>query len=400
MRRLLARFAKPQATATKWLFAALTLAAFSCAPSDNSAPSGDPSSARSDIAPSEDFVSSARTGEKPAPVSIPEGHKARIDTVLKHIQSRELRTDNGFWTIFHGILGVGPDNAMLTDTTTGKKIKAIDYIAEGNYVRGMTFIPTSDGLDVRTEPGSGVAQGHQDQFIAEMTQWGLPKDKKFIVKGTAYTFNDFIRHARARARVTDNQELSWAVLIVGQFYGPDYRWTNSAGEKICVEDMVDYELKQPIADSPVCGGTHRLFGITWVYHLHRAQGGKKDGVWKRAADTIAEYIDRAHRYQNPDGSFSTSYLEGPGNVPDSQLRLASTGHVLEWLSLAMSDQELRQPWVEKAADELALMILRNADQALDGGALYHAAHGLHLYRARLWGAADSHGPLLPPPPKD
>jgi hypothetical protein len=264
----------------------------------------------------------------------------------------------------------------------------------------LDFIPTPDGLDVRTWEGTGVGQGHQDQFIAEMAQWGLSKDKKFIVSGTAYTFNDFIRHAKARARVTDNQELSWAVLIVGQFYGPDYHWTNSAGEKISVEDMVRYELHQPIASSPVCGGTHRLFGITWVYHLHRAKGGQKVGAWKEAADTIADYIKRAQKYQNPDGSFSTSYLQGKGNVPDSQLRLATTGHILEWLALALTDKELHQEWVERAADELTLMILRNVNEPLDGGALYHAAHGLHLYRARLWGADDSHRPLLPPPPQD
>ncbi len=370
-----------------WLFAAVALAGFSCAPSDDSASS-------------DEFSSTVQNGEKPAPLIIPEAHKDRIDTVLKHIQSRDLRTDNGFWTIFHGILGMGPENAMLKDADTGKKIKAIDYIAEGSNVRGMEFFPTPDGLDVRTWEGTGVGQGHQDQFIAEMAQWGLPKDRKFLVKGTAYTFNDFIRNAKARARVTDNQELSWAVLIVGQFYGPNYHWTNSAGEKISVEDMVHYELNQPIADSPVCGGTHRLFGITWVYHLHRAQGGKKEGVWKEAAETIADYVGRARRYQNPDESFSTSYLKEPGDVPDSQLRLASTGHVLEWLSLALADQELRQPWVEKAADALAKMILENSNNPLDGGALYHAAHGLHLYRARLWGEADSHGPPLPPPPKD
>jgi hypothetical protein len=378
------------------LFAGLTLAGFSCAPSDDGARSGDSSLTGQDLADDNPF---AQVGERPAPVLLPEGRKDRIDQVLKHIQERDLLTDHSFWTIFHGILGMGPENAMLKDATTGKRVKAIDYIAEGGNIRGLDFIPTPDGLDVRTWEGTGVGQGHQDQFIAEMAQWGLSPDKKFMVNGIAYTFNDFIRHAKARARVTDNQELSWAVLIVGQFYGPDYHWTNSAGEKISVEDMIHYEVNQPIADSPVCGGTHRLFGITWVYHLHRAKGGQKTGVWKEAADTIADYVKRAHKYQNPDGSFSTSYLQGPGNVPDSQLRLATTGHVLEWLSLALTDEELRQPWVEKAADELALMILRSVNEPLDGGALYHAAHGLHLYRARLWDPADSHGPL-PPPPKD
>jgi hypothetical protein len=379
------------------LVAGLTLAGFSCAPSDDGARSGDSSLTGQDLADDNPF---AQVGERPAPVLLPKARKDRIDMVLEHVGKRDLLKDHSFWTIFHGILGMGPENAMLKDSATGERIKAIDYIAEGGDIRGLDFIPTSDGLDVRTWEGTGVGQGHQDQFIAEMAQWGLSPDKKFMVKGTAYTFNDFIRHAKARARVTDNQELSWAVLIVGQFYGPDYHWTNSAGEKISVEDMVRYELHQPIADSPVCGGTHRLFGITWVYHLHRAKGGQKVGAWKEAADTIADYIKRAHDFQNPDGSFSTSYLQGKGNVPDSQLRLATTGHVLEWLALALTDKELHQEWVERAADELTLMILRNVNEPLDGGALYHAAHGLHLYRARLWGAPDSHGPLLQPPPKD
>ena len=34
--------------------------------------------------------------------------------------------------------------------------------------RGLRFIPTRDGLDVETAPGAFIAQGHNDQFVAEM----------------------------------------------------------------------------------------------------------------------------------------------------------------------------------------------------------------------------------------
>jgi hypothetical protein len=371
-----------------FLFLLASLTAVSCAPVD------DPRSAAADAGQDD----SANVEPLPPPVALPQARKDRIDMVLEHIRKRDLRTDHAFWTIFHGILGMGPDHAMLIDPATNKRVKALDYLASGNDVRGLDFIPTPDGIEVRTMPGSITGQGHQDQFVAEIGEWGIPRTMKFVVNGKDYTFDDFIREARAHASVTRNDELSWTIVIVSQFYGPDHHWTNNRSESLTVEDMARYELNQPIATSPVCGGTHRLFGLTWAYHLHRKAGGKKTGVWKDVADTIADYEGQARRFQNPDGSFSTNYLDGPGNDPDPQLRLATTGHILEWLALAMTDAELRQSWVEKAADALTLMILNNIDQPLDGGALYHAAHGLELYRARLWPSGQ---PLpFPLPPKD
>ena len=61
-----------------------------------------------------------------------------------------------------------------------------------------------------------------------------------------------------------------------------------------------------------------------------------------------------------------------------------TSH-LEWLALYLPDKELREPWVEDAAAALARLILVSADNAIEGGALYHAAHGLHLYHDRVFG---------------
>jgi hypothetical protein len=377
-------------------FPILALVGLSCAPGDDPTTSGN--------AATDD---EQRPTAAPPPIAIPSARKDRIDTVLKHIRERTLLKDHSFWTIFHGILGMGPDDAMLLDPQTNKRIKAIDYIAEGGEVRGLEFRPTADGVEVETMPGSIIGQGHLDQFVAEMAEWDLPKDKKFKVDSRDYTFEDFIRQAKAHASLTtkpfpgpDPLELTWTIVIVSKYFGPEHRWMNNRGEKLSVEDMARYELGQPIADSPVCGGTHRLFGLTWAYYLHRQAGGKKEGVWKQVADTIADYESRAHQFQNPDGSFSTNYLNGPGNEPNSQLRLATTGHILEWLALAMTDEELRQPWVEKAADSLTQLILDNIFEPLDGGALYHAAHGLEMYRARLWGPPGSHKLPIPPPPKD
>ncbi len=337
------------------------------------------------------------SGEKievaPATEPVPTAFKDRIDAALEHVRRRDLRTTNGFWTIFHGILGQGLETTLL-DEKTNERVNAIDWIWRGMPVRGLVFEPMGDaGVDVQTQPGTGVGQGHQDQFVAEMAQWGMPLDRKILIGGKEYTFADFVRYSKLRTQVNANQELSWAILIIGQYYGTDATWINRAGDKVTFEDVVRYEVNQPIDDA-ACGGTHRLFGLTWVYHLHRRNGGKDVGVWKDVADKIEFYKTQAHKFQNPDGSFSTSYVSGPGNIGERELKISTTGHVLEWLALALTKEELAQPWVQEAVNALVMMVLDSRNDPLDGGALYHATHGLYIYRARVFGTTPP-GLLMP-----
>lgn len=332
---------------------------------------------------------------RPAPIEdLPDHLKDRLDAALEHVRSRDLRTDNSFWTVFHGILGTGLEKTMLRDIRTDKKINAIQYICDGGEIRGLQFLPAKDGLDVQTGP-MFEGQGHQDQFIAEMAQWGMKRDRKFRVGGKDYTFEDFTNHSKMRARVTQKQELSWAIIIIGEYYGTNITWTNSADETLRFTDVVQYELDQSI-DMAACGGTHRLFGFTWAYYLHLRNGGKNEGVWKAAESKIRSYKQLAHDLQNKDGSFSTDYFKGPGKKQDAQLRISTTGHTLEWLALAMTDEELQLPWVKDAVNALVMMILNMRDEGIESGALYHAAHGLHLYRERVFGTPPA---FLPLPPK-
>jgi hypothetical protein len=354
-------------------------------------------------APHEDpaMVRKGNGGAKPAEEKkeseVPAALEPRIAAALEEVHSRDMRTTNGFWTIFHGILGMGPATTLLDDSKTPpERLNALDAICKGYKLRGLEFKKTEHGLDVVTQIGSGVFQGHQDQFIAEMAQWNMPRDRPFLVDGKQYTFEDFTRQSKMRASVDPKreQELSWAIVIVAQYYGTKHRWTNAFGEQLSLEDIVRYELNQPI-DKAACGGTHRLFGLTWALHLHLAGGGKLDGVWAEVAAKINEYKGKALTYQNEDGSFSTPYLAGQGKARDPQQRLNTTGHVLEWLALAMTDEELRLPRVQEAASALAAMILTS--DSLDGGSLYHATHGLHIYRTRVFRATPPEGLLIPRP---
>ena len=55
------------------------------------------------------------------------------------------------------------------------------------------------------------------------------------------------------------------------------------------------------------------------------------------------------------------------------------------LPYSMTDAELRSPWMQDAASATSAMILEHQADPIDGGALYHATHGLYIYQARVFG---------------
>jgi hypothetical protein len=57
--------------------------------------------------------------------------------------------------------------------------------------------------------------------------------------------------------------------------------------------------------------------------------------------------------------------------------------VFEVLALALDDERLAEPWVARAAERLVSLMEQTADLDVECGGLYHAAHGLALYRHRI-----------------
>src|SRR6185436_15659658 len=75
----------------------------------------------------------------------------RLEDSIASIKARDVSITNGFWTVFHGILGLGPE-LKLKNETNGEQVNALDYICNGGYLRGLEFIPTPYGLDVLMGP--------------------------------------------------------------------------------------------------------------------------------------------------------------------------------------------------------------------------------------------------------
>ena len=142
-----------------------------------------------------------------------------------------------------------------------------------------------------------------------------------------------------------------------------------------------YIAQQTLATS-ACGGTHRLIGLAMALRQRESENAIMDSVWREANAHVRQSALRARQYQNEDGSFSTNYFQRPGISVDNAQVLATTGHTLEFLALALSPQELREPWVLRAVERLCDVLEATQDLPLECGALYHAVHGLVIYRQK------------------
>ncbi len=315
----------------------------------------------------------------------------RIDAVLAHARdARRLDADvHGAWQVVHGILAFGSEFPLVHDGKTGS---ALDYLLSGGRLTGWQLRSGKPGVVAVVEEGSTMGQGHPDQWLGYLAHCGIgttggpggiPLDTRLVVADRDFTVADLL--AQAQHDIRPGQEATWTLMALSTFLHPDAAWKAGDGTAWTTERVVQMEADADIF-SAACGGAHRLYGLAAAVRARQAAGGAADDDgWAAAEEVLEDCIDRARRFQQPDGSFSTHYFERPGTSPDVFARLGATGHVFEVLAFALDDERLAEPWVTRAADRLTTLLEQTADVDVECGALYHAVHGLALYRARRCG---------------
>lgn len=307
-----------------------------------------------------------------------------IDGVLDYTeQHRQLSSErHAAWQIMHGVLAYGP---RFTIEHEGRTVAALDWVLRGGNMSGWTMRRGERGLKAVLEAGSTRGQGHEDQWLAIIAQCNLPSDHPILLGDEQYTIGDLL--TQSMYDVYDGKECSWTLIGFTHYLPLDARWTARDGSEWTIERIMAMEADQDLVSS-ACGGSHRLIGMTMALDRYRRKhpGGELSGGWLAARERIDDAIETARRYQQPSGAFSVKYFERPGNSPDLAKHLGSTGHTLEFLSLALDENQLREPWVARSVVRLCEFFDQTKDLELECGALYHAAHGLVLYRNRRFGA--------------
>lgn len=329
----------------------------------------------------------------------------RIDAVLDYtLAQRKLDTKNhAAWQILHGALAY---QRVFPVEHEGKFVSAVDHVLGGGKMEGWTMergspLPFAGengekryGLRALLEQGSKTGQGHNDQWLAILSQCDLPPETPILFEGHEYTMADFIGQVQLDLSRNFDHEYSWTLIALTAYLPTTASWVDSTGKTWSIPDLVQAEVDQGFG-SGACGGTHRLIGLSMALNRHTAQGGEMTPQWVAADERIQEAITKAQQYQNPNGSLSSNYFLRPGNSPDLAEDIGTTGHTLEFLSLSLTEEQLRQPWVARAAQHMCKVFEQTEGAPLECGALYHAAHGLVLYRQRVFGPREYKFELSP-----
>ncbi|MBW3595966.1 MAG: ADP-ribosylation factor-directed GTPase activating protein isoform b [Planctomycetes bacterium] len=324
------------------------------------------------------------------PLLPPEKLQAELDAVLDfNHENRRLNTqDHAAWQILHGIVAYENEFQIRHN---GENVYAVQYLLDGGRLKGWEMeageVLSSTGrpgLRAIVMPGSKEGQGHYDQWLGYLSQCGLPADQVIRVNGREFTITDYVAQIEWDVPRNPTREYSWTLMALTAYRPTDHTWIASDEKQWSIEDLVRIEVENGF-DGAACGGSHRLTGLTMALNHRLAEGRPITGGWKVADDFIKGAIDTARKHQNPDGSFSSNYFLRPGTSADLASALSTTGHTLEFLMYSLTDEEVREPWVQRSAQRLCEMFKATQDYPLECGGLYHSAHGLVLYRERLFG---------------
>ena len=303
-----------------------------------------------------------------------------VDDAIR-ITSRRYLTANVHtpWQILHGILALRQDFQIKVD---GKKTSALEWLASGQSWTGQSIVEaTAYGGQFHPYTQPYHFEGHPNQFLAIVTMSELPQDFGFkTVQGSTVTIKDMIQNAKAG--VNDREEITWTLWSLARYIPVNSQWHSKEGEAWSMERLLQIQTNADPNDA-ACGGTHGLFAMSVARNAYVFSGRSLRGVWLEADQKIKRYIQTARATQNPDGTFSANYFMGPGHSREFSKRLASSGHILEFLMVAVTDEELQQDWMQRGVRAVAKDLVDHRRDPADCGPLYHALHALVLYRQRL-----------------
>jgi hypothetical protein len=275
-------------------------------------------------------------------------------------------------------------------------VSALDWVFAGKPMKGWNMRPGPYGVETILEQGTKTGQGHPDQWLGYIALWGLPSNTPIVVDERNYTIADLV--TQAMRNVYEGQEATWTLFALSEYLHPTQEWPGRDNSTWTLERLIAMEAAADISDekardhinTAACGGSHRLCALARAVSRfsERMPGAPLEGGWAVAQERVDWAVGAARANQLPSGGFSVHYFARPSDSADLSEHLGATGHTLEFLCLALDDEELAQAWIAHAANFLCGVFEKTKSIDLECGALYHAARGLSLYRQRRFGPKD------------
>ncbi len=289
-------------------------------------------------------------------------------------------TDHTPWQMMHGLLGLRQDFLI---NHNGQTINGLDWIKTGPMFKNEPwFQKTSHGGRAHPFNHPYWFEGHINQSLAILAMCNLPLETEFGTPQGPITMRDMLKNAQMTANA--KEEVTWTLWALSTYLPSDAEWINDKGERWSIERLVLLETgKQVGGPTSPCGGTHGLFALARARNVYMKTGKPLRGVWAQADQKIQKYIRTIQTQLNKDGSLSSNFYRGREYKQDFDKRMASMGHLLEFLMVALPQERLKEPWVRRAIEATANDLKNNRKAYVSCSPLYHATDALTIYLERV-----------------
>ncbi|MDR2346826.1 MAG: hypothetical protein LBE18_12255 [Planctomycetaceae bacterium] len=342
-------------------------------------------------------IKSGKTAALPDPLLM------SIQTVLKSNSARSLSTvSNTPGDVLLAALPYGADakiwqpdpNAVpVSKSSRNKNVQQGNHIYSigtlcWNYACSGKTLLRADGKNVYAKVGSGY-QLRPGSFLALLAMSNIMPNYELKVGGGIYTIGNLI--ASEKRSVTRGSNMS--MILVGlSFYGTAAdSWKNDLGESWNIERMVIEELNRSI-DQGTSDVTDWLLGLTAAVNLYEEENIHLRGAVALAKKQIGVYQEWVLSVQNENYLWHPQFFLYRGVGADNYETLYSSGHILRWLVLSLSDERLQDVRVKRSINSLIAAINRvpnnlNAgtlsDRQLE--ALAISLQTISIYKQRVYG---------------
>jgi hypothetical protein len=298
----------------------------------------------------------------------------------RHLNSR----DHSPWEVMHGFIAYNVHTKLRREGPDGEAVNCVGWMLWGGRCRNQMMLTLRNGRP-HAEEGVGV-QGHAGQFMAILAQSRVSSRTPMRIEGKEFTLQDLIEEEKLDCR--SGTELTFKLIGLTHYLPTDTVWKSRDGQSWSIPRLIQEEIKSPIRGA-ACGGTHRLYALTYAFKTREKRGEPVEDEYRQAKDYIRQY----HRYtwtlQNSDGSLSTAWFARRENRADIDRKIQTTGHMTEWLVFSLEDDELRSPRMIKSIDFLASTLLGAPQRDWSIGPLGHTLHALVMYDERVFRPAEA-----------
>ena len=326
---------------------------------------------------------------------------------LSEYDNLKMTTSSKPWDLFHGLLGRLSDYDI--ETVDGQRQSCSDWL-----LRTATWQSHSDRVPLivlRKEgyffthgpilPPTMEYEDHAGQFLYILSECGYDLYNTTFnapPKGTARPLKDILdAELKWLHGLTD---VSWLLPVILE-WSENSSWVNKFHISMNFDSLFLQHLTRR-EHCKTCFGTHWHMGLA----LGLEYAGKKVSpeIRSKARKLLGEAVDRAHAALDESGQFKLDWTDYLSKVSPSDYSNTSSesdsrhldalllhqGHMLEWLMIALSDEEIAGEEWPHLAVRCLLEQLSDREEGIHYGIHSHCAHALRIYERRMQDLLPSH----------